>query len=573
MSEAIPVTATPPGDADRVAASFPARLASLLQEIDHFRPRQPHEHPDLFGGEASIPIDRLLTSLARGREALDLAIGEGLAALADGDGLMPLGYSKLSDYARDCLGLPASTARAMARLARELRGRPLLRDAVREGRLSARKALEVLPVASGNDERSWLLLAGTLSVRALRAAVARARAGYAPGAARGAAPGAAAGPEAAEKPWTRLSIPLRPEDRAVVDEAMRLAGELLGRGALPWQRLEAMAQEFLGSHPCDLDGSEDGGARPRHPAAEEMERLLETETRRWDWLEAVDPVAAPGLAGSDAAALDARLRELVHQRSEWDLVFGAVVRLFVRHRCSWELGFASFAHYTRERLGMGVRSVEQRVWLERRLEELPQLRYALERGELSYEKARLVAGVADGRTVNQWIRQAGKASCAVLEREVDAACDAQACARGRLEARVPARVAALVGAALRAACGSPVACRDPAGCLAHLAEHFVTTWGPALDRRNTLERRVIERDGGWCQVPGCSRPAAHAHHVRFRSQGGEDVPENMVALCEPHHLRGVHMGWVRVSGTAPDGLVWEVGGRAGVPLRFTTAAA
>jgi hypothetical protein len=61
--------------------------------------------------------------------------------------------------------------------------------------------------------------------------------------------------------------------------------------------------------------------------------------------------------------------------------------------------------------------------------------------------------------------------------------------------------------------------------------------------------------------------------VRFRSQGGEDEPQNMVALCEPHHLRGVHMGRVRVSGTAPDGLVWELGGRAGVPLRVEAGAA
>jgi hypothetical protein len=208
---------------------------------------------------------------------------------------------------------------------------------------------------------------------------------------------------------------------------------------------------------------------------------------------------------------------------------------------------------------MGVRAVQQRAWLERRLEALPPLRYAFEEGELSYEKARLVAGVADGRTVHEWIRRAGRETCAELDRSIAAAKGTQACARERLEARVPARVQALVEAALRAACGSEEGCQDPAGCLARVAGHFVATWGPVLRQRSTPERRVLERDRGFCQVPGCSRPAVHAHHVQYRSLGGGDEAENLVSLCAPHHLRGVHTGRVRVSGRAPDGLVWEMG--------------
>ncbi len=44
-----------------------------------------------------------------------------------------------------------------------------------------------------------------------------------------------------------LSLPVRPEDKAVVEEAMRLAGVLLGPGAPDWRRLEAIAVEFLSS--------------------------------------------------------------------------------------------------------------------------------------------------------------------------------------------------------------------------------------------------------------------------------------------------------------------------------------
>ena len=49
------------------------------------------------------------------------------------------------------------------------------------------------------------------------------------------------------------------------------------------------------------------------------------------------------------------------------------------------------------------------------------------------------------------------------------------------------------------------------------------------------------------------------HHIVYRSAGGSDDPGNQISLCAAHHLHGVHMGWIRVSGTAPDGLRWELG--------------
>jgi hypothetical protein len=198
------------------------------------------------------------------------------------------------------------------------------------------------------------------------------------------------------------------------------------------------------------------------------------------------------------------------------------------------------------------------------MEDLPQLRHALARGDVSYEKARLVAGVADFATVNEWIHRAGELTCVDLEAEVEAARDAQACARRRLEVRVPERVAGLLDEALRAvaeAWGGPV---DPAGCLALLARHFVQVWGPILERRNDARTRVMERDGGRCTTPGCSRASAQNHHVVRRSQGGGDDPGNLTAVCAPHHLRGIHGELIRVSGTAPHGLVWEL--RSGVRL-------
>lgn len=43
----------------------------------------------------------------------------------------------------------------------------------------------------------------------------------------------------------------------------------------------------------------------------------------------------------------------------------------------------------------------------------------------------------------------------------------------------------------------------------------------------------------WCEA--CGNPSDHAHHVLFRSHGGDDVPANLLALCHRCH-RGFHDG-------------------------------
>src|SRR5512138_960155 len=98
----------------------------------------PHERADVLRDEAALLVDRLLVRVARGAGALDVAIGEALAGLAEGDCVLRLGYSGLGDYACERLGIAGRTAQGMARLARELRTRPLLASAVRRGEVSAR---------------------------------------------------------------------------------------------------------------------------------------------------------------------------------------------------------------------------------------------------------------------------------------------------------------------------------------------------------------------------------------------------------------------------------------------------
>jgi 5-methylcytosine-specific restriction endonuclease McrA len=88
---------------------------------------------------------------------------------------------------------------------------------------------------------------------------------------------------------------------------------------------------------------------------------------------------------------------------------------------------------------------------------------------------------------------------------------------------------------------------------------FIDTYRHLLKRTKTLQRQIRERDNHCCQVPGCSRAAVHAHHIIPRSKGGTDDEWNLVSLCASHHLNGIHGGRIRVTGRAPDKLVWEFG--------------
>jgi len=256
--------------------------------------------------------------------------------------------------------------------------------------------------------------------------------------------------------------------------------------------------------------------------------------------------------------LDARLAELAAMRERWGVLLGHLAMLMKNVGLWRDAGFASFSHYVEERLGLGVRAVEQRAALARRCYSVPEVREAMKEGRLPYEKARLVARAADEHSQAEWIRRAEGATVIALRREVEAREETQMCERGELDLRVPRGVRILVDAVVRAVRERGSGFERPGEWLGIGAAHFIDVWERVVPRRRTLSRKVIERDRGLCTAPGCSRPAVHAHHVVYRSAGGEDELANLTSLCPAHHLHGVHLGWIRVSGEAPDGLSWRM---------------
>ena len=493
---------TVPPALDRTSAEALAARAFELEPVPRF------ERAGVLRGEAALLLDRLLTRVARCHGALDVAVGEGLAALAVGARTLRLGFAGIGDYARERLGIAGRTAQDLARLARELKERPLLAAAVRSGEVSARKAQTVLVAARGEAEAEW---------------VERARRGpcalWAPPCKR--RPGARGRP--------RPARPSRTTSHGIACD-LALAGatvaprrgpgpvaRVLGATAPEWQCLEAICAEYLGAHGGDEpDEDADGGGGPLCTAAsvpwlEAAKEALEEETRRWaflDELSPVDPVAAPTpVDATDALRLDAELRELAALRDRWDEVLGHLAMLLQSLGLWRDMQFASLAHYCTERLGSRPAPWSSAQWLARRCSSYRARGRRSGRTVSTRRPGPSQAGTTRHRRRVDCERQTNR-TCVALRREAERRRDRQMCAPGSSDLRLPRPGGHVLAAALRAARGRRAAGWTPGECLEHIATHFIETWQGRFPRPRTAEARAIERDGGYarCRV-AAGRPS------------------------------------------------------------------
>ena len=96
------------------------------------------------------------------------------------------------------------------------------------------------------------------------------------------------------------------------------------------------------------------------------------------------------LHGRDA---DGRLRELSAQRARLRPVLGTLAAAVLDRRAFEPLGFRCLGDWSRERLGVGARTLREWARVERALAGLPLLRAAVRTGEVSWTVARKIVGV------------------------------------------------------------------------------------------------------------------------------------------------------------------------------------
>ena len=441
----------------------------------------------------------------------------------------------------------------LARLGRELRTRPLLREALRSGRVRLRAAETVLSAARGEAEAHWVERAATLTVRQLEAELRQ----------------AGTDPGDNEEEWLAFRAAIAPGDREVLDEALDVAGLLLP-GSPRLERLEAMSQEFLGhfdQHPEADQPSDDARKlgpwfHPVGSGEATRQAALEADTQRWASLPDVSDWPAPEVRWFESAtaqAVDAQLRALARERAGWDDLIGHCACALMKSRMYRYLGFDTFRHYARERLGLSGKGVEELAALERRIWASPALQEA-RRQKVPREKLRLLARLPESE-IGSWVARAKALTCIALRRRVDGEKERKMRAQRRVGAVLPLRVAALLAASIQLVERRAGGLVPVSRCLRIVAQHFLDTWKHAV-KHLSVSRKVRLRDGDLCQVPGCSHRAAHSHHVEPRGRGGGNERENQVATCGFHHLRCLHGGFLWVLGTAPADLTWLRGGEA-----------
>jgi hypothetical protein len=502
-------------------------------------------------------VDAELVRLGRGGAALRLWLGEVLERLAVRQGHYELGFSSVGAYATERCGLRGrwvADTRAMARRLAEL---PSMRRALVRGEVSWSMAATLVPHVTRNSEAFLVGLAKRATVRQVRDLFQDKICD-------------GGGEDLSKRCRIRRTVD---REVAVLFEGMcqRVRVQVGTRASdAMWEALLAEGMTSLGQHVGDVPD-------PPQPDVRDRPRN-EPEPPAWV------PPRLPPLRWElpdDVRGLD---REAVRLSREWvrrDLVIGELTLEMRELGGVPALGYTSQRQYWEERLGLGATSVKDRQTLVRRVSRFPALWHALEDGVIGLEAGRLLARMVTQETVDAWVAHAQRRTFKHLREEVEAAE-----VRARLAGAVPGPpgegplpvmaddptavkpakmgrvtldlwMSAELAALFRALEGAWERAGRPCGdFLGFLCVAFYRAWEHTYGS-DVAYAHVYARDGWACASPTCTRRDVTPHHLRFRSQGGGEEDENLVALCSWCHLWGIHsVGAIKTTGPA-TGMRWQ----------------
>jgi hypothetical protein len=403
-------------------------------------------------------FDRHLRRLAVMRHPIELRLARSLGRLQASSGYLDLGFSRLSDYVTERLGISVRRAQDLLRIDRRLRELPLTSEAFALGRITQSQLRLLLRVVTPETECDWLGKAVRLNVRLLEREVR---------AARDAAPGSRDSEDAHARSMDSSSDE-EAEPGCVVNFAcpdglrerwlwaIELCRRSAGAAEPVWRCAEYIAADFLSGVPdlptvlarmCargtqaterDTLLAQPCPRSSRDPDEDGIE-LFEEVLRRYEeghgprglsasvsgpYVELPDSIRDDPADG--AREIDRKLRALIALRQGLAWQQGRLLSTFVSLGLHRVLGFLSLGRYCKERLGLGIRRARQLISLDRRLVRLPDLEEAYRYGSVSWVKASAVARVADDVSERDWLRLAHSLTFRRLREEV-------ALAEGRLE--------------------------------------------------------------------------------------------------------------------------------------------
>jgi hypothetical protein len=544
-------------------------------------------------------LDAELASRAREAGRLRFEMGRGLDLLERTGGDHALGFSSIEAYALERCERSASWAQKARGLARRLEALPAVADALISGSLNWSMAAVLAVVARPDDADFWLAGASRRTVREMKALAAERQGADSTDALE------------AEEEMRTLTLTVPREDAWCFEQA-RLLARHLGDGAdgtnaeVLFGLVAESTSTLCGELPRSaIEPADDDALLPQRAWERELTRMrAEAEVRcEAHFRRPRDDQQRPSVARTQwpelPEAIDRQLRDLSRELVSREVAYGRTLEAFFSADGWRRLGYATAAQYARERLGTSHSSIKAKRHFVKRLDELTFLADALDRGELGYEAARLVASVATRATVEAWVERARERTLRHLREDIDAAellarwsesptvvPPSEAGVR-RVEDLERAVVAGQISAPPASPCVATASSanvtlrlrvrastardfrhweaiylrhRGDALCnttfLRFACELFTDTWRP---RGLEVEyAHIYDRDRHRCQSPCCSRRDVTPHHLRFRAHGGDDSDENVTSLCTWCHLDGIHGG--HISATPPaSNIRWTFG--------------
>ena len=308
----------------------------------------------------------------------------------------------------------------------------------------------------------------------------------------------------------------------------------------------------------------------------------------------------------------ARLRRIAKKRAALDREELQLIRAAIRIALWRHLGATNIREYLENECGYGPHVASERVRVAEALDAMPALEHALGEGDLSYSAVRAITRVATNRTECAWLaacrgKNQRQIEDLLAEREVGDRPEAPRKPDLRAKDRTyrgitPATEAAIElarrqlqeelgerlddnqllallaarhrgGSAARKKAATQVAVTVCPSCQVgrqlagneqialrpeELARSFCDVqWIDVHGKQRSvqdvtpaLRAKVMLRDHGKCRVPGC-RAAANieVHHILPWSIGGTHTMENLIALCDGHHVAH-HRGDILIDGAA-----------------------